>query len=95
MQIWRSEPKSDPRVHIRLEKFNHVKREKRYHVLRVTQTLFGDWCLEREWGQMDQAPRKERTYLPALHEAQNEVERLKALDLKKGFAVIPVQMGLL
>ncbi|WP_299349682.1 WGR domain-containing protein [uncultured Shimia sp.] len=82
-------------MHIRLEKFNHVKREKRYHVLRVTQTLFGDWCLEREWGRMDEAPQKERTYLPALTEARNEVERLKALDLKKGFAVIPVQMGLL
>ncbi|CUJ92456.1 WGR domain-containing protein [Shimia thalassica] len=83
-------------MHIRLEKFNHVKRQKRYHVLRVTQTLFGDWCLEREWGQIDgNGGHKERRYLSGLFEAQTEVERLKALDLEKGYAVIPVQMGLL
>ncbi|MEQ9695472.1 WGR domain-containing protein [Shimia sp. SDUM112013] len=82
-------------MHIRLEKFNHIKRQKRYHVLRVTQTLFGDWCLEREWGAIDgSAKQKERRYLPGLDQAQNEVERLKALDLEKGYAVIPVQMGL-
>ena len=82
-------------MYVRLEKFNHVKREKRYHVLRVTKTLFGDWCVEREWGRMNQTPKKERILHVDQAGAQNEVERLKALDLKNGYAVIPVQMGLL
>ncbi|GAA6164885.1 hypothetical protein NBRC116590_25890 [Pelagimonas sp. KU-00592-HH] len=81
-------------MHIRLEKFNHTKRQKRYYALRVTKTLFGDWCLEREWGPIGKTGQKERTYLPEFSEAQKEAERQKALKLEKGYAVIPVQMGL-
>ncbi|MDC0738823.1 WGR domain-containing protein [Cognatishimia sp. SS12] len=81
-------------MHIRLEKFNHARRQKRYYALRVTPTLFGEYCLMREWGVIDGARQVQRDYLPAADLAVAELERLKTLKLKSGYAVIPVQIGL-
>ena len=40
---------------VRLEKINLAKRQKRFHVMNVAQTLFGEWCLIREWGRIGSA----------------------------------------
>ncbi len=81
-------------MHIRLEKFNHTRKQKRYYALRLTQTLFGEFCLEREWGVIDGVGQEQRDYLEASDLAVKELERLKALKLKNGYAVIPVQLGM-
>ena len=39
----------------RLEKINPGRRQKRFYLLQVTQTLFGEWCLIREWGRIGMA----------------------------------------
>jgi hypothetical protein len=31
-----------------LEKINHIKRQRRFYLLGVMRTLFGEWCLEQE-----------------------------------------------
>ncbi|SHG52594.1 WGR domain-containing protein [Cognatishimia maritima] len=81
-------------MHVRLEKFNHTRKQKRYYALRVSQTLFGDWCLIREWGVIGGAAQVRRDYLPEGTIAEAELERLKAAKLKGGYAVIPVQISL-
>ncbi|GAA6160180.1 WGR domain-containing protein [Ruegeria sp. HU-ET01832] len=40
---------------VRLEKINPEKRQRRFYVMRVAQTLFGEWCLIREWGRIGAA----------------------------------------
>jgi hypothetical protein len=36
-------------LQVRLEKINHIKRQRRFYLLGVMRTLFGEWCLVREW----------------------------------------------
>lgn len=81
-------------MHVRLEKFNHTRRQKRYYALRLTRTLFGEWCLEREWGVIGGSGQERRRYWPEGASAQKELERLKTRKLKDGYAVIPVQLGM-
>lgn len=81
-------------MHVRLEKFNHTRKQKRYYALRLTQTLFGEWCLVREWGVIGGVAQIKRDYMPEACAAENELERLKAAKLKGGYAVIPVQLGM-
>lgn len=38
-----------------LEKINPGRRQKRFYLLQVTQTLFGEWCLIWEWGRIGMA----------------------------------------
>ncbi len=87
-------PETGPPVHIRLEKINHTRRQKRYYALRLSRTLFGEWCLQREWGVIGGAGQQKCDYLPAADLAEKELERLKSLKLKNGYAVIPVQLGM-
>ena len=81
-------------MHVRLEKFNHTRKQKRYYALRLNKTLFGEWCLVREWGVIGGAAQENRDYLPEGAAAKEELERLKAAKLKGGYAVIPVQLGM-
>ncbi len=81
-------------MHIRLEKFNHNRRQKRYYALHLTETLFGEYCLVREWGVIDGVGQETRTYLTASEMAVKEIERVKTRKLKDGYAVIPVQLGM-
>lgn len=81
-------------MHVRLEKFNHTRKQKRYYALRLTQTLFGEWCLVREWGVIGGAAQEKRDYMAEPRAAEEELERLKAAKLKVGYAVIPVQLGM-
>lgn len=81
-------------MYVRLEKFNHTRKQKRYYALRLTQTLFGEWCLVREWGVIGGSGQEKRDYLKESRLAEAELERLKAAKLKTGYAVIPVQLGM-
>ena len=81
-------------MHVRLEKFNHNRKQKRYYALRLTKTLFGEWCLVREWGVIGGTGQEKRDYIAEAPVAKAELERLKAAKLKGGYAVIPVQLGM-
>ncbi|WP_085807494.1 WGR domain-containing protein [Roseovarius albus] len=39
-------------MQIRLEKIDPSKRQQRFYVMHIAQTLFGEWCLIREWGRI-------------------------------------------
>ncbi len=39
-------------MQVRLEKIDPSRRQYRFYVMYVTRTLFGGWCLIREWGRI-------------------------------------------
>ena len=82
-------------VHIRLEKINHHRKQKSYVTLSVTRTLFGEWCVVQESGQIDGSAGLRRCLYVADQEAAlGALEHKKTRKQKEGYAVIPVQMGL-
>lgn len=40
---------------VRLEKICPEKRQRRFYAMSVARTLFGEWCLVREWGRIGTA----------------------------------------
>ena len=80
---------------MRLEKINPGRRQKRFYLLLVTQTLFGEWCLIREWGRIGAAGgQKRREYHTTEEGALTALANMKAAKLRRGYATIPVQMDL-
>jgi predicted DNA-binding WGR domain protein len=80
---------------VRLEKINPFKRQYRFYELSTGQTLFGEWCLTREWGRIGAAGgQKKVDYLTSKEEAELALADLKAAKNKRGYATIPVQLVL-
>ncbi|WP_417699747.1 WGR domain-containing protein [Pseudophaeobacter sp.] len=80
----------------RLEKFDYVDGRHRYCILRLSQTLFGEWCLEQAKGPIG-APggQESRAYFLQQQEAQQGFDAQRDALLKRGFVPLPVQLGLL
>lgn len=82
-------------VWIRLEKINPAKRQRRYYNLGVTQTLFGEWCLIREWGRIGSRAGQVRVdYAVSQQAALAAFHALKSAKAKRGYASIPRQLEL-
>ncbi|MBO9475508.1 WGR domain-containing protein [Shimia sp. R10_1] len=80
---------------IRLEKINPGRRQRRFYVLYVTQTLFGEWCVIHEWGRIGSKGGQRRVdYLETEGAARAVCEEWKAVKLRSGYAPIPVQLTL-
>ena len=80
---------------IRLEKINPFKRQRRFYALGISQTLFGDWCLIREWGRIGSAGGQTKVdYLGSKQAAEAAMKRLKTAKNRRGYATIPVQLEL-
>ncbi len=78
---------------MRLEKINPGRRQKRFYLLQVTQTLFGEWCLIREWGRIGSAGGQQRVeYHSTEAQARAALANIKAAKLRRGYAPIPVQL---
>lgn len=79
----------------RLEKINPAKRERRFYVLSIVRTLFGDWCLLREWGRIGASGGQRLVeYLPTQDAAETAFRKLKTAKNRRGYATIPVQLEL-
>ncbi|WP_204115959.1 WGR domain-containing protein [Shimia biformata] len=82
-------------MRIRLEKINHIKRQRRFYELDVQKTLFGNWCLNRSWGRIgNQGGRSIEDVFGSESEANQALEALKSQKLRRGYASIPVQLKL-
>ncbi len=80
---------------VRLEKINPFKRQRRFYELNTGQTLFGEWCLTREWGRIGAAGgQKKVDYLASEVEAELALARIKGAKNRRGYATIPVQLEL-
>lgn len=82
-------------MQFRLEKINHMKRQKRFYELTVSQTLFGEWCLLREWGRLGASGGQQmREYFETYLDALRALQKLKQEKNRRGYATIPVQLPL-
>lgn len=80
---------------IRLEKIVPARRQRRYYSLTLVQTLFGEWCLVRQWGRIGAAGGQTRTEFPGSFEAARAAyTALKTAKCRRGYAAIPVQLEL-
>ena len=79
-----------------LEKIVPFKRQRRFYALSIDQTLFGEWCLIREWGRIGAMDgQKMVEYLASEGDALLALEKIKRVKNKRGYATIPVQLKLL
>lgn len=79
----------------RLEKINHVKRQRRFYELEVVSDLFGDWCLRRTWGRLgSHGGRDMADYFDSFESAMAALRLLKDQKYRRGYGIIPVQLEL-
>ncbi|OCX60561.1 hypothetical protein BFP70_17435 [Thioclava sp. SK-1] len=81
-------------MYIRLEKINHLRRQRRYYTLRVERTLFGDWSVTREWGRIGNPGKEQMAIFDTQAAAEAEFQTLKALKTRRGYSPIPIQLML-
>ncbi len=80
---------------VRLEKINPFKRQCKFYELRTGRTLFGEWCLTREWGRIGAAGGQTKVdYLTSEEEAELALADIKTVKNRRGYATIPVQLEL-
>ncbi|MEM1074649.1 MAG: WGR domain-containing protein [Pseudomonadota bacterium] len=60
---------------VRLEKIDSEQRQNRFYAMYVARTLFGEWCLVREWGRIGAAGGRRLTEYTA-----SESDAHEALD---------------
>jgi predicted DNA-binding WGR domain protein len=78
-----------------LEKISHIKRQRRFYLLSVMRTLFGEWCLVREWGRIGAAGgQSKRTYFKSRKYCYAELQKVRSTKARRGYATIPVQLEL-
>ncbi|MDA5095612.1 WGR domain-containing protein [Aliiroseovarius sp. KMU-50] len=74
---------------VRLEKINPEKRQRRYYKMRVARTLFGRWCVIREWGRIGRAGGQMRTDdAPNQAAAEAALTQLCTEKCRKGYLQI-------
>lgn len=82
-------------MQVRLEKINPFKRQCKFYALSTGRTLFGEWCLIREWGRIGAAGGQRKVeYLLSEDEAELALARIKTVKNRRGYATIPVQLEL-
>ena len=75
-------------MHIRLEKIDPTKRQRRFYEMRVARTLFGDWCLMRDWGRIGSAGGQGRVdYTRDEPEANAALDQMVRQKMRRGYVV--------
>ena len=71
---------------VRLEKINLAKHQKRFYVMNVTQTIFGEWCLIRDWGRIGSSGGQRMVdYTETKEEAEVSLNKLSAQKCRRGY----------
>lgn len=74
---------------VRLEKINPTERQQRFYVMTVTRTLFGEWCLIREWGRIGSAGGQRKVdYTQTQEEAETALAKLSAQKCRRGYRLL-------
>lgn len=69
-----------------LEKVDPDKRQMRFYVLTLGETLFGEWCLTREWGRIGTKGGQRMCHYTSLRaEAQDLMEAVSAQKQRRGY----------
>lgn len=73
-------------MQIRLEKIDPAKRQHRFYVMYVTRTLFGEWCLIREWGRIgSRGGQRMADYTDSKEEAETALTKLSNQKCRRGY----------
>ena len=71
---------------VRLEKISPEKRQRRFYVMNVARTLFGEWCLIREWGRIGTAGGQRMVnYTASIGDAEAALARLCQQKYSRGY----------
>lgn len=81
-------------MQIRLEKINPERRQRRFYVMRIARTLFGEWCLIREWGRIGSAGGQSMTdYATSKEEAKAALTKLSDQKCRRGYHLCEMQQA--
>lgn len=84
-----------PDLQIRMEKINAVQRQRRFYLLGVMRTLFGEWCLVREWGRIGaNGGQRKLAYFTSFEDCDLAFQTIKSAKGKRGYVTCPVQLEL-
>ena len=79
----------------RLEKINPAKREYRFYTLSISQSLFGEWCLIREWGRIGtKGGRRRMDYFSSEKDAATAMVQIRTVKTRRGYITCPVQLNM-
>lgn len=71
---------------VRLEKINPDLRQRRYYVMQIARTLFGEWCVIRHWGRIGTAGGQQMTdYVDTFEDAVLNLNALRKQKRKRGY----------
>lgn len=70
---------------IRLQCIDPAKNKRRFYVMQVQPTLFGEWELIREWGRIGRAGRVRREPYPSAGTALDALSRLRRMKGRRGY----------
>jgi predicted DNA-binding WGR domain protein len=77
---------------IQLEKINPEKRQRRFYVMHVARTLFGKWCLIREWGRLGVVGGQCMVdYVATKADAEAALEKLSDAKCRRGYHACETQ----
>lgn len=72
-----------------LEKIDPEKRQMRFYALTLDETLFGEWCLTREWGRIgSKGGQRMRHYGSSRAEVQDQMEAVSSLKQRRGYVCL-------
>ena len=82
-------------MYLRLQKIDHAENERRWYVLSVQRTLFGEWAVIREWGRIgNDGGQTLASYFDTLPEALEASDAVKTRKSKRGYVAQAEQLNL-
>lgn len=72
---------------IQLRKVDPSQNMARFYMLTIQPSLFGEWCLVREWGRIGSPGRVTSTPFPSPGEAQAALERWQRAKVRRGYSL--------
>lgn len=72
---------------VRLEKIDPELRQMRFYAMSITQSLFGEWCLIREWGRIGSTGGQQLVdYSGSREEVEAALHRLYKIKCRRGYS---------
>jgi len=82
-------------MYLRLEHIDPARNRRRWYVLSVQPTLFGEWALIREWGRLGNDGGQSDTALYASElDALSACDALRAVKTRRGYSAKAEQLDL-
>jgi len=82
-------------MYLRLEKIDPARNYRRWYVLSVQPTLFGEWALIREWGRIgNNGGESDSALYPSELDAVSACNAVKATKIRRGYVAQAEQLDL-